>query len=282
MSSSRARTAFAALAVAVALSAGCRTGVRAVPSSARAPAAGVGEAAPGSSAAAAPAEAPLARLGHSVQVGAFAVYDNARALAETLTAAGLDAFYFHSGSGIFKVRFGNFASRDAALAEAKRLKEKGLIGEYFIVGPADYAKARPGAPEPPIVRPGPAATDLRERLAATAESFIGVDYAWGGTTTRSGFDCSGLVLAVYRLNGLAMPRSVRDQYRAGTEVSRDRLSKGDLVFFTASPGGELSHVGIYIGNGTFIHAPGSGKNVRRESLASGYFRSRFSGGRAYL
>jgi hypothetical protein len=274
MSSSRARTAFAALAVAVALSAGCRAGVRTAPPSAPAPATGAGEAAP--------AEAPLARLGYSVQVGAFAVYDNARALAGTLTAAGLDAFYFHSGSGIFKVRFGDFPSRDAALAEAGKLKERGLIGEYFIVGPADYAKVRPGAPEPSVARPGPAATDLRERLAATAESFIGVDYAWGGTTTRSGFDCSGLVLAVYRLNGLAMPRSVRDQYRAGTAVSGDRLSKGDLVFFTSSPGGELSHVGIYIGKGTFIHAPGSGKNVRRESLASGYFKSRFSGARAYL
>ena len=280
MSSFRARTAFTALAVAVALSAGCRAGIRTGPPSAAA--AGADRAAPASTDAAAPAEAPLARLGFSVQVGAFAVYDNARALAGALTAAGLDAFFFHSGSGIFKVRFGNFPSRDAAIAEARKLKEKGLIGGYFVVGPADYAKVRPDAPEPSVARPGPRATDLRERLAATAESFIGVDYAWGGTTTRSGFDCSGLVLAVYRLNGLAMPRSVRDQYRAGTEVSRDRLSKGDLVFFTSSPGGELSHVGIYIGNGTFIHAPGSGKNVRRESLASGYFRSRFSGARAYL
>lgn len=280
MSSFRVKIAVAALAVAVALYAGCRAGVRTGPPSA--PIAGTGDAARGSAGAAAPAEAPLARLGYSVQVGAFAVYDNARALAATLTAAGLDAFFFHSGSGIFKVRFGDFPSRDAALAEAGKLKEKGLIGGYFIVGPSDYARVRPGAPEPSVARPGPAATDLRERLAATAESFIGIDYAWGGTTTRSGFDCSGLVLAVYRLNGLAMPRSVRDQYRAGTDVSRDRLSKGDLVFFTSSPGGELSHVGIYIGNGTFIHAPGSGKNVRRESLASGYFKSRFSGARAYL
>lgn len=275
MSSVRTRIAAAALAAALVLSAGCRTGVRTAPPSPP-------EAAPGSPAAASSAEAPLARLGYSVQVGAFAVYDNARALAGALTAAGLDAFYFHSGSGIFKVRFGNFPSRDAALAEAGKLKAKGLIGEFFIVGPADYVKVRPGAPVPPAARPGPAATDLREKLAATAESFIGVDYAWGGTTTRSGFDCSGLVLAVYRLNGLAMPRSVRDQYRAGTAVSGDRLSKGDLVFFTASPGGALSHVGIYIGDGTFIHAPGSGKNVRRESLASAYFRSRYSGARAYL
>jgi len=280
MISVRTKIAVAALAAAAVLSAGCWAGVRAVPPST--PAADAGVTVPDSPATAARSDTPLARLGYSVQVGAFAVYDNARALAATLTAAGLDAFYFHSGSGIFKVRFGNFPSRDAAIAEAGRLKGKGLIGEYFIVGPADHAIVRPGAPEPSVARPGPAAMDLREKLVATAESFIGVDYAWGGTTTRSGFDCSGLVLAVYRLNGLAMPRSVRDQYRAGTAVSGNRLSKGDLVFFTVSPGGELSHVGIYIGNGTFIHAPGSGKNVRRESLASGYFRSRFSGARAYL
>jgi len=203
-------------------------------------------------------------------------------LAGALTAAGLDAFFFHAGSGIFKVRFGDFPSRDAAIAEARKLKTKGLIGEYFIVGPADYALVKPRPSEPAVAKPGTPATDLREKLVATAESFIGVDYAWGGTTIRSGFDCSGLVLAVYRLNGLAMPRSVRDQFRAGTAVAGERLMKGDLVFFTASPGGELSHVGIYIGDGAFIHAPGSGKNVRRESLESGYFKSRFSGARAYL
>jgi cell wall-associated NlpC family hydrolase len=277
MSISQEKAAVVAFAVAVVLSAGCRGTVRAVPPGApSAPAAVAPPVAPAS------ADATLARLGYSVQVGAFTVYDNARALAGTLTAAGLDAFYFHAGSGLFKVRFGDFPSRDAALGEARKLKAEGLIGDFFIVGPADYAVTRPGAPAPAIGKPGSAAADLREKLVATAESFIGIDYAWGGTSTRSGFDCSGLVLAVYRLNGLAMPRSVRGQYEAGTAVAGDRMVKGDLVFFSASPGGELSHVGIYIGDGTFIHAPGSGKNVRRESLGSAYFRSHYAGARTYL
>ena len=79
-----------------------------------------------------------------------------------------------------------------------------------------------------------------------------------------------------------MPRSVGEQFAAGAQVPDGKPLKGDLVFFSASPGGDLTHVGIYLGDGTFIHAPGSGKNVRRESLGSGYFRSRFAGARAYF
>ena len=283
MSRSRKRALLVAVVVAsgIFVLAGCRTAVRRIPppetfppvyppSPADAPPAGRPEA----------PEAGLARMGYTIQAGAFAVLDNARAMAAALAADGLDAFYFPTESGLFKVRFGNFPSREAALAEARKLKEAGRIGEFFIVGPADYEVFRPGAGA--AVKPLPAGADIRDRLVATAESFIGVDYAWGGTSTRSGFDCSGLVLAVYQLNGLAMPRSVRDQFRAGTPVDRDRLKKGDLVFFSASPGGALSHVGIYAGEGSFIHAPGQGKQVRRESLGAAYFRARFAGARIYL
>jgi len=277
----RSRAGFAVLAAGVCLAsfAGCRAGVRTVPPPA-APAAGLAGEIPERPTAS--TDAPLARMGYTIQVGAFAVLDNARALAGDLAAAGLDAFYFPSGSGLFKVRFGNYPTRDAALAEARKLKAAGRIAEYMIVGPDEYAVVKPGPSAPARGRPAPLAADIRERLTVTAEGFIGVDYAWGGTSTRSGFDCSGLVQAVYQLNGLAMPRSVRDQYRAGTAVVGDRLMKGDLVFFSASPGGALSHVGIYIGDGAFIHAPGSGKNVRRESLGSAYFKSHYAGARDYL
>jgi len=266
----REKAALLVFAVVVGPFSGCRTGVRTVPSPAPTAPADVETA--GRPASPTPVNATLARMGYTVQVGAFSIADNARALAEALTGAGLDAFYFPAGSGLTKVRFGDFPSRDAAAREAGRLHEEGRIGDYFIVGPADYA----------VMRPGPPAGGLREKLTATAESFIGVDYSWGGTTSRSGFDCSGLIRAVYQLNGLAMPRSVGDQYQAGTEVPKDRLMKGDLVFFSASPGGGLTHVGIYVGDNAFIHAPGKGKKVRRESLGSDYFKSHFSGARAYL
>jgi cell wall-associated NlpC family hydrolase len=124
--------------------------------------------------------------------------------------------------------------------------------------------------------------ELREKLVATAESFVGVEYTWGGTSRPEGVDCSGLVRAVYQLNGLSLPRSMTDQYQAGKTVARDRLQKGDLVFFSVSPGEPISHVGIYVGENVFIHAPGKGKNVREESLEGRYFKERFSGAKAYL
>jgi cell wall-associated NlpC family hydrolase len=185
---------------------------------------------------------------------------------------GLDAYYFPQGTGLYRVRFGDFPSRDAAAGEARRLLEKAVIDDYFIVAPEDY----------PVYRQSTLGEDLREKLVATAASFVGVEYSWGGTTRRSGFDCSGLVRAVYQLNGLSLPRSLADQYAAGTAVPRDRLLKGDLVFFSASPGGELSHVGICVGKNVFIHAPGKGKRVRQESLDSSYFREHFTGARGYL
>jgi hypothetical protein len=257
------RAGVALLIVGAAWLSACQADIRAVPP-------------PGPPAAAAPAPADatttVTRMGYAVQVGAFCVLENARRLTQTLSARGLDAFYFPEKSGLYKVRFGDYASRDAALCAAKRLLSESVIQDYFIVGPADPSLYGRRAP----------VTSLREKLAATAENFIGVEYAWGGTSRQEGFDCSGLVRAVYQLNGLSLPRSVSDQYRAGKAVSRDHLHKGDLVFFSASPGGDLSHVGICVSKDVFIHAPGRGKNVREESLDNSYFREHFSGARTYL
>lgn len=247
--------------VAVAWLSGCRAGVRIIPPSAP----------PTIPASTAPSAA-VTRTGYTVQVGAFSILDNARRLAQSLNDIGLDAYYFSQGPGLYRVRFGDFPSREAAVREAKRLVEQDLVEGYFIVGPEDQ----------PVYRRSLSGEDLREKLVATAESFIGVDYTWGGTSRPEGVDCSGLVRAVYQLNGLSLPRSMANQYQAGTTVARDRLQKGDLVFFSASPGRPISHVGIYVGGNVFIHAPGKGQKVREESLDGLYFRERFSGARAYL
>jgi cell wall-associated NlpC family hydrolase len=261
-----ARAGLLAVTLAFSWLTGCRTDVRTVPAP-PVPSYPHETAAP-----LPPGGQTVTRAGYTVQVGAFAVLDNARALVQSLASSGLDAFYFPAERGLYKVRFGDFPSRDAAVREAERLHRDARIGDYFVVAPEEYA----------VYRPGPSGGDLRDGLASTAASFIGIDYSWGGTSSRTGFDCSGLVRAVYQLNGINIPRSVGDQFAAGTPVPRDRLMKGDLVFFSGSPGGGLTHVGIYVGRSTFIHAPGRGKKVREESLDNDYFRTRFSGARAYL
>jgi len=255
------RASLVLFGVAVAWFSGCRAGVRVIPPSVT----------PITPAPAAPSAA-VTRTGYTVQVGAFSIPDNARRLAQALNDIGLDAYYFPQGSGLYRVRFGDFPSRGAAVREANRLLERKLVEDYFIVGPEDH----------PVFRRSLSGEDLRGKVVATAESFIGVEYTWGGTSRREGVDCSGLVRAVYQLNGLSLPRSMTNQYQAGTTVARDRLRKGDLVFFSASPGRPISHVGIYVGENVFIHAPGTGKKVREESLDGRYFKERFSGARAYL
>jgi hypothetical protein len=215
----------------------------------------------------------VTRLGYAVQVGAFSVLGNARTLTQALSAIGLDAYYFPHESGLYKVRFGDFSSRDAAVREARRLVDKALIDDYFIIGPEDYAVSKHSLF---------GAGDLREKLAATAESFMGVEYSWGGTSSDDGFDCSGLARAVYQLNGLNLPRSSAEQYEAGTAVAINRILKGDLVFFASSSSRGISHVGIYVGESAFIHAPGKDRKIRKNSLDERYFKEHFSGARTYL
>ncbi|HOO91564.1 MAG TPA: C40 family peptidase, partial [Syntrophales bacterium] len=86
----------------------------------------------------------------------------------------------------------------------------------------------------------------------------------------------------YRLNGLRLPRTSGEQYRTGTEIGRNELEKGDLVFFDTRGGGGISHVGIYIGGNQFIHAPRTGKTVSTSSLSQAYYKKRYVGARSYL
>lgn len=113
-------------------------------------------------------------------------------------------------------------------------------------------------------------------LSGTALSLRGAPYRMGGVDPASGFDCSGFVRYVYQQHGVPMPREVREQFRIGKNVDRDRLEPGDLVFFsTVAPG--ASHVGIMIGGDQFVHAPSERGVVRVENLASKYWTSRYIG-----
>jgi cell wall-associated NlpC family hydrolase len=111
------------------------------------------------------------------------------------------------------------------------------------------------------------------RVVDYAKRFRGVRYVYGGSSPRSGFDCSGFVRYVYAHFGVPLAHSSYAQFGRGRGVSRASLRPGDLVFFDG-----LGHVGIYIGNGRFIHAPHTGTRVRIETF-TGWYSSRFDGAR---
>ena len=115
-------------------------------------------------------------------------------------------------------------------------------------------------------------------LVVNAMGFLGVPYKRGGTGI-SGFDCSGFVRAIYENTlGLALPHNARAQAEATQKIDRDELLPGDLVFFNTLRK-TFSHVGIYVGEGKFIHSPSAGGEVRLESMSDSYWRKRFNGAR---
>jgi cell wall-associated NlpC family hydrolase len=215
----------------------------------------------------------LELMGFTIQAGAFAKVENAVRLTELLKDRGLDATYFMAADRLFKVRFGNFSTKEAARQRAQSLKDTGVIEDFYIVQPEDYAVAK---------RKQFGTNYFREALVKTARDFIGVPYLWGGVSSDTGFDCSGLTMTVYQLNGLNLPRHSTRQFEAGNPVDQDHLQKGDLIFFATKGKGKVSHVGIYIGDGRFIHAPACGKKIRVDLLSGNYFAKRFVGARTYL
>jgi len=218
----------------------------------------------------------LKRMGYTIQAGAFANADNAVRFSETLCSRGLDATYFAAQTGLYKVRFGNFASKDAARKRALSLKKAGVIEEFYIVIPEEYSVTKSEKLGDDQI------SYLREEIVKSAHTFIDVPYLWGGTSVETGFDCSGLTMTVYQLNGLDLPRNSAEQYAAGNFIDKDSLMKGDLVFFATTCTNRISHVGIYIGDGLFIHAPSKGKTIRRDSLTDSYWLKRYVGSCSYL
>ncbi|HEY3047357.1 MAG TPA: C40 family peptidase [Polaromonas sp.] len=116
-------------------------------------------------------------------------------------------------------------------------------------------------------------------LVVNAMSFLGVPYRRGGNTVETGFDCSGFVRAIYEQSvGLLLPRRAEQQAAATQSIAKSDLQPGDLVFFNTLRRA-FSHVGIYVGDGKFIHSPKPGAEVRVESMGVGYWQSRFDGAR---
>lgn len=131
----------------------------------------------------------------------------------------------------------------------------------------------PGAEREPVGEVRAAGESAGEKLVRIASSYIGTPYKFGGDDPR-GFDCSGLVFYSYDRLGLQVPRTAADQRRAAQHVKRNELTPGDLVFFRTTAR-SVDHVGIYAGDGRFIHAPRSGHVVSYAYLDDPYYRAHF-------
>jgi len=138
--------------------------------------------------------------------------------------------------------------------------------------PATVPWPPPAGIDQPVIVPAPAPG---ERLLGLAEQFIGAPYRYGGSTPE-GFDCSGLVVRAHELAGLVVPRTALEQHAAAQPVPEAALQPGDLVFF-ASRRGRVDHVGIYAGDGRFVHSPRAGRPVGYDRLDDGWFATRFVG-----
>jgi len=126
--------------------------------------------------------------------------------------------------------------------------------------------------------PGTAAPASGQAILDKAKQYLGVRYVYGGASP-SGFDCSGLVYYVLKTLGYSPYRMISDMYSQGTYVSKANLQPGDIVFFANTYGSGLSHVGIYAGNGQFIHAPNSRSVVSYSDLTTGYWANHYYGAR---
>jgi cell wall-associated NlpC family hydrolase len=128
----------------------------------------------------------------------------------------------------------------------------------------------------------PADPQAANAVSMRAIGLVGTPYRYGGNTPEGGFDCSGLVTYVYRdMLDLRLPRTSRDLARVqGPRIAPEKLAAADLVFFGS--GGNVTHVGIYIGEGRFVHAPSTGGTVRLDRLDGHYWRQNYSGSKRLL
>lgn len=127
-----------------------------------------------------------------------------------------------------------------------------------------------------------ASDDQMNDLVMYAVSLSDTPYHYGGKSANTGFDCSGFVGHVYNHSlNIALPRTSREISRLGNPVSRSELSPGDLVFYNTMHA-SFSHVGIYVGDGKFVHSPRSGERVRTEQMDLRYWQTRFDGARRII
>ena len=145
-----------------------------------------------------------------------------------------------------------------------------FAGQFAAVTPAHASS---------VAAPQAAAEAARgARIAGTALDLVGSRYRFGGSSPRAGFDCSGFVYYVMQASGISVPRSAANQYyNGGRRVSSDELQPGDMVYFSNTYKRGISHAGIYIGGGKFVHAESERTGVRVSNLWSAYYASHYTG-----
>ena len=158
-------------------------------------------------------------------------------------------------------------ARLAAQARAAAKKQQSAPAPAPAPAPSSSSGGASGSSAPP-----PA---THSSVVSIALQYLGVPYVWGGASP-SGFDCSGLTMYAYAKVGVYLPHNAAMQYGMGTPVSRSQLAPGDLVFFSG-----LSHVGMYIGGGRFVHAPHTGDVVKISSLSEYWYAATYVGARRY-
>lgn len=133
-------------------------------------------------------------------------------------------------------------------------------------------------PSPSTSVPGQSSTrPVTSSLVVHAMGYVGLPYSWGGGSFETGFDCSAFVQAAFKRSmGIELPRTTAEQARATQPIAPSQLQAGDLVFFNTL-GPRFSHVGIYIGDGRFVHSPRSGAHIRIERLYVNYWQRRLTG-----
>jgi len=149
---------------------------------------------------------------------------------------------------------------------SRLMAEKGLMTRLELMGQS-------------VKQGAAAARDNASDLVFNAMGFLGVPYRRGGSSADTGFDCSGFVRAMYEQTvGLILPRRANEQAAATQKIDKQELQPGDLVFFNTMKRA-FSHVGIYVGDGKFIHSPKPGAEVRVEDMGVAYWARRFDGAR---
>jgi len=156
-----------------------------------------------------------------------------------------------------------------------------LKKKYVVIAVLAALLASPAVADEPPTPPAQQAAAKPSGMVERALSWLGVRYRFGGQDEKKGFDCAGLVRRAFS-TAVDLPRTAAAQFRQGCLVERDELQPGDLVFFKNTYKRGISHVGIYVGDGQFVHAASTRRAVVVDRLDAPYYQKRFAGGRRVM